>query len=177
MIAHYQFNSFSLRLRKQLVTREKHWLIPSKDLEVIWHSYSDLVATPFKTSRRLVKTTPSSKNFIPRMSLPRMAKRRKTRKDEELSMRKMISSRSLSTKMRNQRTQLITTRQTNFKERLRLALSSLTSTSGSGVLSTSQTLAASAAEPKSSVKIGYMQMAARNSMRNLMCLKLSRSSE
>ena len=91
-----------------------------------------------------------------------MAKRRKTRKDEELSMRKMISSRSLSTKMRNQRTQLITTRQTNFKERLRLALSSLTSTSGSGVLSTSQTLAASAVEPKSSVKIGYMQMAARN---------------
>ena len=162
MTAHCQFNSFSLRLRKQLVTREKHWLIPSKDLEVTWHSYSDLVAIPFKISRRLVKTTPSSKNFILRMSLPRMAKRRKTRKDEELSMRKMISSRSLSTRMRNQRTRLITTRQTNFKERLRLELSSLTNISICGALSTSLAHAASAAEQKNSEKIGYMQMAARN---------------
>ena len=91
-----------------------------------------------------------------------MAKRRKTRKDEKLSMRKMISSRSLSTRMRNQRTQLITTRQTNFKERLRLELSSLTNISVCGALSTSLAHAASAAEQKNSEKIGYMQMAARN---------------
>ena len=96
------------------------------------------------------------------MSSPRTAKRRKTRKDEELSMRKMTSSRSLSTRMRNPRTQLITTRQISFKERLRLELSSLTNISVCGALSTSLALAASAAEAKSSVKIGYGQMAARN---------------
>lgn len=77
-------------------------------------------------------------------------------------MRKMTNSKSLSIKMRSQRTQLIMTRQTSFKEKLRLALSSLTNTSVCGVLNTSQALAAYAAEPKSSVKIGYGQMAARN---------------
>ena len=96
------------------------------------------------------------------MSLPRTAKRRKTRKDEELLMRKMTSSKSLSIKKRSPRTQLIMTRQTSFKEKLRLALSSLTNTSVCGVLNTSQALVASAADPKSSVKIGYGQMAARN---------------
>ena len=96
------------------------------------------------------------------MSLPRTEKRRKTRKDEELLMRKMTSSKSLSIKMRSPRTQLIMTRETSFKERLRLALSSHTNTSVCGVLNTSQALAVSVAEPKSSVKIGYGQMAARN---------------
>ena len=76
--------------------------------------------------------------------------------------RKMTSSKSLSIKMRSPRTQLIMTRETSFKERLRLALSSLINTSVCGVLNTSRTLAASVAEPKSSVKIGYGQMAAKN---------------
>ena len=101
-----------------------------------------------------------------------MEKRRKTKREEAPSTKRMISSSSsLARMMKSLKTRISTIRKTNCKERSKLGVYSPTSTAACGVSSISQAHAAVASGPRRSERTGFGQMAVRSSTRSWMFLR------
>ena len=116
MTLHYRCSLSNLRQQRLLLTSVAHWLKHSRDSVVIWPWSWDSLATRFKTSKLSVRTTPSSRSCIPRMSWTITERRRKIRSVEALlhtrrMKRHSTSSMTKKVPIRNRQTW---TNETNF---------------------------------------------------------------